>query len=78
MPVLLESLINQPSADCYIRNEHMCQGLTCKLPLFPYNRGWETQPKFVGVYIPIIRIPVLKGGIFPSPKNATTLTMAHM
>ena len=28
-----------------------------KLPLFPYNRGWETQPKSVGVYMPIIRIP---------------------
>ena len=29
---------------------------------FPYNRGWETQPKSVGVYIPIIRIPI-KGGM---------------
>ena len=29
-----------------------------QLPLFPYNRGWEKQPKSVGVYIPIVRIPI--------------------
>ena len=32
-----------------------------QLPLFPYNRGWETQPNSVGVYIPIIRIPIKDG-----------------
>ena len=33
----------------------------------------------VGVYIPIIRIPI-KGGIFPTPKKTRllTMTMAHM
>ncbi len=31
-----------------------------KLPLFPYNRGWSSTQ--VGVYIPIIRIPI-KGGM---------------
>ena len=33
-----------------------------KLPLFPYNRGWETQPNSRGENIPIIRIPI-KGGM---------------
>ena len=32
-----------------------------KLPLFPYNRGWSSNP-LVGIYIPIIRIPI-KGGM---------------
>ena len=32
-----------------------------QLPLFPYNRGWETQPNS-RVYIPIIRIAI-KGGM---------------
>ena len=46
-----------------------------KLPLFPYNRGWETQP-IRGFYIPIIRIPI-KGGI-TIPNETRLLTMAQM
>ncbi len=36
-----------------------------KLPLFPYNRGWFINP-IVGVYIPIIRIPIEGGMTIPN------------
>ncbi len=45
-----------------------------KLPLFPYHRGWETQPNSVGVY----RAPWNKDSVIKGQQNATTLTMAHM
>ena len=32
-----------------ITEVHLCDRVD-QLPLFPYNRGWETQPKSVGVY----------------------------
>ena len=54
----------------------MCQGLN-----FHYFHiiGDGHQPKSVGVYIPIIRIPSLKvGGLVYPNKNATTLTMAQI
>ena len=43
---------------------HMCQGLNSH---YFYIIGDGHQPKSVGVYIPIIRIPSLKVGFFPSP-----------
>ena len=46
-----------------------------KLPLFPYNRGMVINP-IVGVYIPIIRIPI-KGGM-TIPQKKRLLTMAHV
>ena len=54
---------------------HRCQGRSTPMG-FPYNRGWENQPKSVGVYIPIIRIPI-KGGRSPIPKKTRLLTMSH-
>ena len=41
---------------------HMCHGQSTPMT-FPYNRGWETQPKSVGVYIPIDKDSVIKGGM---------------
>ena len=39
--------------DIIFHKEETC-GIMCarvdQLPLFPYNRGWETQPNSVGVY----------------------------
>ena len=32
----------------------------------------------VGFYIPIVRIPVIKGGIFPIPKKGSWSTLAHV
>ena len=42
------------------RHDRCAIGSKSKLPWFPYNRGWETQPNnrvLYGFYIPIIRIP---------------------
>ena len=60
-------------------NPHTVIGVSCwdemcdrvdQLTLFPYNRGWETQPNSRGENIPIIRIPI-KGGRSPIPNIAT-------
>ena len=40
--------------------------LGSKLPLFPYGRGWETQPNSRGLYTHEIMIPSLKVRGFPS------------
>ena len=39
-----------------------------QLPLFSYNRGWETQPNSRGLYTHEIRIPI-KGGMSLSPRT---------
>ena len=55
----------------------MCQGLKSKLQLFPYNRGWETQPNSRGLYTHY-KDSVIKGGRSPIRKKTRLLTMAHM
>ena len=51
----------------------VCVTVNCcektQLPLFPYNRGIKLINPIIsrGLYGPIIRIPVIKGGIFPIP-----------
>ena len=42
--------------------------LGSKLPLFPYNRGWETQPNSRGLYTHY-KDSLLKVGFFPSPRT---------
>ena len=53
---------------------HMCQGLNSH---YFHIIGDKLINPIVGVYIPIIRIPI-KGGRFPIPNIATTLTVAHI
>ena len=48
-----------------------------KLPLFPYNRGWETQPNNRVLYTNY-KDSVIKGGRFPIPNKTRLLTMAHI
>ena len=43
-----------------------------KLPLFPYNRGWETQRNSRGLYIHY-KDSVIKGGRSPIPKKRDNL-----
>ena len=38
----------------WARKTAMCRGSKTAMT-FPYNRGWENQPNFVGVYIPIFK-----------------------
>ncbi len=54
---------------------NMCDRVD-QLPLFPYNRGWETQPNSRGLYTHY-KDSLLKGGMTIPQKNATTLTMAQ-
>ena len=50
-----------------------------QLPLFPYNRGWETQPKSVGVYrAPWNKDSDIKGGRSPIPNTRSWSTLAHL
>ena len=49
----------------YIMNTYMCQGLN-----YVHIIGDGHQPNSVGVYIPIIRIPI-KGGRSPIPNIGT-------
>ena len=59
-----------------IHSIYMCDRVD-QLPLFPYTRGWETQPNSRGLKGPIIRIPI-KGGRSPIPKKTRLLTMVHI
>ena len=51
--------------------------LGSKLPLFPYNRGWETQPNNRVLYTNY-EDSVIKGGRSPIPKKMRLFTMAQM
>ena len=47
---------------------HVCDRVD-QLPLFPYNRGWENPPKSVGVFIPIVRIPIKGWMTIPNTRS---------
>ena len=53
----------------------MCQGLNSQDFAII---GDGHQPNSVGVYIPIIRIPVIKGGMSKLPNIRSGSTLAHM
>ena len=53
----------------------MCQGLNSHY--FDIIGDGKITP-IIGVYIPIIRIPSIKGGRSPIPPKMRLLTMAHI
>ena len=44
------------------QNAHAICAIGSKLPVFPYNRGWETQPNSRGLYTHY-KGSVIKGGM---------------
>ena len=74
--------VHFPCLKVCLQNVRCDARVETQLPIFSYNRGWENQPKSVGVYIYIpinYKDSLLKVGFFPSPMTKELIDpMAHM